>query len=73
LSLKVLNEAVVYKESPFLKNIIDIYEKMGDVISMQYGGSIAHHASIGNKKNINKVKELKTSFLRFVNNSLHDN
>jgi hypothetical protein len=29
-----------------------LFEQMGDSISMQYGGSKAHHANVGTKKGV---------------------
>ena len=31
-------------QSDLFKEIVDMYNEMGDTISMQYGGSIAHHS-----------------------------
>lgn len=44
---------------------------MGDVISMQYGGSIAHHASMGKKKGLG-LGEIVTSIKRHYNNLITD-
>ena len=33
--------------------VIDLYNAMGDAISMQYGSSAAHHKQINNNKNKN--------------------
>ena len=44
---------------------------MGDVISMQYGGSIAHHASMGKKKGLG-LGEMYTSIKRHWNNMYID-
>jgi len=35
-------------KSGLFKMLIKIYDTMGDVISMQYGGSIAHHSALNN-------------------------
>lgn len=47
-----------------------MYNKMGDVISMQYGGSVAHHASMG-KKGLG-LNEIFTSVQRHWNNLVID-
>lgn len=44
-----------------------MYNKMGDSISMQYGGSIAHHAQMGKKKRFG-LNEVWTSIIRHYNN-----
>lgn len=48
-----------------------MYNKMGDVISMQYGGSIAHHAQMGKKKGFG-LNEIWTSLVRHYNNNVTD-
>lgn len=45
---------------------------MGDSISLQYGGSIAHHASMGGKKKGLGLGELITSVKRHYNNVVVD-
>ena len=39
-------------KSEFFNLVFEMYNKMGDSISVQYGGSIAHHSSMGKKKKI---------------------
>jgi hypothetical protein len=46
---------------------------MGDAISLQYGGSIAHHAQLNQKKGIfASIPELMTSVKRHFANNLTD-
>jgi hypothetical protein len=46
---------------------------MGDVISMQYGGSIAHHAQLNVKKGIfASLPEMITSVKRHFANNFTD-
>lgn len=50
-----------------------MYEEMGDHISLQYGGSIAHHAQVGQKKGkLSSISELLTSFKRHLANNFTD-
>ena len=48
-----------------------MYTKMGDSISMQYGGSIAHHGQMGKKKGLG-LNEVWTSIVRHARNNLSD-
>ena len=49
--------------------VFDMYNKMGDQISMQYGGSVAHHAQMGKKKGLGSTaSEAWTSIVRHINN-----
>mgnify|MGYP006114534771 CR=1 FL=1 len=61
--LKVLKEPKIQLKSQFFTNIFEMYNKMGDTISMQYGGSKAHHASMAKKKG-HGIGELVTSVSR---------
>jgi hypothetical protein len=58
-------------KSQFFKLIFDMYNKMGDSISMQYGGSVAHHAQMGKKKGYG-ISEIITSVKRHYNNVVTD-
>ena len=50
-----------------------MYEEMGDSISMQYGGSKAHHATTGKKKGVlASLPELVTSVKRHYANNFTD-
>jgi len=50
-----------------------MYDEMGDQISMQYGGSIAHHAQLGKKKGFfAAASELVTSVKRHLANNFSD-
>lgn len=44
---------------------------MGDSISIQYGGSIAHHAGMGKKKGLG-LGEIITSIVRHYSNVYTD-
>lgn len=39
-------------KTSFFNLVFDLYNNMGDTISMQYGGSVAHHAQMGKKKGV---------------------
>ena len=58
-------------ESEFLKMFFSLYDKMGDSISIQYGGSIAHHSSMGKKKGLG-LGEILTSIKRHISNVVTD-
>ena len=50
-----------------------MYDTMGDQISLQYGGSIAHHAQLGKKKGVLAIaSELVTSVKRHLANNFSD-
>lgn len=55
-------------------NFQKYFETMGDEISLQYGGSIAHHASLSKKKGFfkNAIPELWTSVKRHWANNFSD-
>jgi len=61
-------------KSTLFNAIVDMYSKMGDVISMQYGGSIAHHSQLqkNQKAFMNSIPELITSVKRHYNNNFKD-
>jgi len=67
--MKVLKEAKIQMKSEFFNLIFEMYNKMGDSISMQYGGSVAHHANMGKKK---KLGEMITGIKRHINNVYTD-
>ena len=59
--------------SDLFKSITSMYDEMGDQISMQYGGSIAHHAQLGKKKGFFAIAgELITSVKRHLANNFSD-
>ena len=43
-ALCITSEIDVDSKSSYFNHINDLYQEMGDAISMQYGGSVAHHA-----------------------------
>lgn len=70
-ALGVLKEPVIQMKSEFFHAFIEMYNKMGDSISIQYGGSIAHHAQMGKKKGLG-LGEIWTSIKRHINNVVTD-
>ena len=56
-------------KSEFFNLVFEMYNKMGDSISVQYGGSIAHHSSMGKKK---KIGEMIVGIKRHFNNVVTD-
>ncbi len=60
----VLDDAV-------LKHFRNMFGRMGDIISLQYGGSIAHKTNIGLKKERKQI-ELITSVKRYLSNTFTD-
>ena len=59
--------------SELFKAITTMYDEMGDTISLQYGGSIAHHAQLGKKKGFFAIaSELVTSVKRHLANNFSD-
>lgn len=69
--LKICDNDKIQIKSQFFQLVFEMYNKMGDTISQQYGGSIAHHASMGKKKGI-AVREMITSIKRHMTNIYHD-
>lgn len=69
--MRVIKKAEIQMKSEFFNSFLEMYNKMGDSISIQYGGSIAHHASMGKKKGLG-VGELITSVKRHFNNVVID-
>ena len=45
---------------------------MGDLLAMQYGGSIAHHHQLIKKKNFNLLPKIIVSFKRYWSNAFVD-
>jgi phosphatidylinositol 3,5-bisphosphate 5-phosphatase len=71
--LNLIKEIKTDLKSEFYKQIFGMYEEMGDHISLQYGGSIAHHAQVGQKKGkLSSISELLTSFKRHLANNFTD-
>ena len=44
VALGVIEKSEIQMKSTFFMMIFEMYNSMGDAISMQYGSSIAHHA-----------------------------
>ena len=59
--------------SMLFKEVTNMYDEMGDQISLQYGGSIAHHAQLSKKKGFLAIaSELVTSVKRHLANNFSD-
>lgn len=54
-----------------LKHFREMYGRMGDIISLQYGGSIAHKTDFG-YQNAPKQIEFFTSLKRYYSNTFTD-
>lgn len=65
---------IVIKNNIICLEFVKMFADMGDIISLQYGGSEAHHSSINKKKNLfkNQLPELFTSIKRHVANNFLD-
>ncbi len=61
-------------KSTLFNSVVDLYQKNGDLISMQYGGSVAHHSQLqrNQKAFMNSIPELITSVKRAYNNYFND-
>lgn len=74
--LKLLGLAqfdMINMNSDFFKEVTDMYNEMGDIISLQYGGSIAHHSQLAKKKGFMAgVSEMVTSLKRHIANNFSD-
>lgn len=53
--------------------LLELYEKMGDYIAIQYAGSVAHKGGIKDeKKYLKKIPEFFTSVKRHISNAFED-
>eukprot|EP00474_Spongospora_subterranea_P005040 CRZ05498.1 hypothetical protein [Spongospora subterranea] len=82
----LLSTRFLPQESPLVKLLLDMYERMGDCLAMQYGGSQMHRQIKRDKTQIanssvpvlyrlrtpNKPKEILVSLLRHYQNSFQD-
>jgi len=60
-------------KSDLFRHITTMYNEMGDIISLQYGGSIAHHSQLSKKKGLlQSLPELVTSVKRHLANNFFD-
>ncbi|KAH9137284.1 hypothetical protein LEN26_005804 [Aphanomyces euteiches] len=66
------NTPYLESSSQILQELTVMFGHMGDVISMQYGGSEAHKNVVKSKENI-KAWELLTSIRRYYSNAFTDN
>jgi phosphatidylinositol 3,5-bisphosphate 5-phosphatase len=71
--LGITKDVEIKLNSEFYRSIHTMYEAMGDSISMQYGGSKAHHSNTGKKKGmLASLPELITSVKRHYANNFTD-
>ena len=72
--LRVIDKMEIQMRSQFFNLIFEMYNKMGDAISIQYGGSVAHRAGVsgGKKKFMQGLGEVGTSISRHLQNSFSD-
>lgn len=71
--LGLTNKEEIKMKSTLFRQLTGMYDEMGDRISMQYGGSVAHHAQMGGKKGVLAIaSELVTSVKRHLNNNFSD-
>ena len=72
--LEIINEDENLIDYPeILEEFTRYYEVLGDKLSLQYGGSIAHHSSLGKGKSFNNsLIELMTSVKRHWANNFSD-
>lgn len=72
----IRSSAKLDSASTIVRVLIDMYVDIGDVISMQYGGSEAHKKMTGDRADSNmaigKHKELLTSIRRYYSNAFTD-
>jgi len=61
-------------KSTLFNSLLNMYNLMGDLISVQYGGSIAHHAQMPKQSKflMKQIPELITSVKRHYNNNFKD-
>jgi hypothetical protein len=74
-ALNLIDENISLNNLPDLvRNYEKYYEKLGDKLSLQYGGSIAHHSSLHKGKGFfrNSIPELITSVKRHWANNFSD-
>ncbi|KAF0744793.1 hypothetical protein AaE_008470, partial [Aphanomyces astaci] len=71
-AMGIRNTPVLESSSQILQELTTMFGHMGDVISMQYGGSEAHKNVTKSKENI-KAWELLTSIRRYYSNAFTDN
>ena len=72
-SLKVTQDNELQLNSQLAKFLLNMYEKMGDHIALQYGGSVAHHNNFQKKKGFKgNLSEFVTSVKRHLANNFSD-
>ncbi|KAF0696406.1 Aste57867_12824 [Aphanomyces stellatus] len=71
-AMGIRNTPYLESSSQILQELTLMFGHMGDVISMQYGGSEAHKNVVKSKENI-KAWELLTSIRRYYSNAFTDN
>ena len=69
----MVKEITINLRSDLWKEIHRMYQEMGDQISLQYGGSKAHHSVVGQKKGVlQSLPEFFTSIQRHLANNFTD-
>ena len=70
----VIKKSEIRIDSTLGQHFKKIYDEMGDLISLQYGGSVAHHSNLHKKKNFFKsaLPDLVTSVKRHYANNISD-
>jgi len=58
-------------DDAILKHFREMFGRMGDIISLQYGGSIAHKTNFGNRNTAKQI-EFLTSLKRYYSNTFTD-
>ena len=72
VKLGITSDLKIDIESDYYQRFHKLYEEMGDHISLQYGGSVAHHAPGKKKGFIATTTELVVSFKRHFANNFTD-
>ncbi len=70
----ILKQKEIRIDNPIGQKFKKMFDELGDIISLQYGGSEAHHSSLNKKKNFfkNQLPELLTSVKRHYANNFLD-
>lgn len=74
--LGIVDVAIIDLDSPLSDEVMDIYEKMGDTLALQYGGSAAHNKIFcdrrGQWKAATQSQEIFRTVQRYYNNTYID-
>uniref|UniRef100_A0A0D9XLD8 SAC domain-containing protein n=1 Tax=Leersia perrieri TaxID=77586 RepID=A0A0D9XLD8_9ORYZ len=75
-ALGLIEELKISEDDPLFHNVMDLYEEMGDVLSMQYTGSAAQHKMFWDIKGqscvISSFQEVIRSIQPYMHNTLWD-